>query len=169
MYKSVSAFVNGQLTVSMISGTLGALVVTILSLTVGIPISLAIPVGVILFVVGTIPMFGALIAGIISSLIIAFNIWYAGLIFLTYFLIYQQIENSVISPMIQAKNTQLSALVIFVAITVGLHVLGILGAFLSIPIAACLKILFDEDYLEKRRNKPENDEASMADLLKKIN
>ena len=169
MYKSVSAFVNGQLTVSMISGTLGALVVAILSLTVGVPINLAIPVGVILVLVGTIPMFGALIAGIISSLIIASNIWYAGLIFLTYFLIYQQIENSVISPMIQAKNNQLSALLIFVAITVGLHVLGILGAFLSIPIAACLKILFDEYYLEKRRNKPENDEASMADLLKKIN
>ncbi|MFZ2275718.1 MAG: AI-2E family transporter, partial [Candidatus Nanogingivalis sp.] len=86
-----------------------------------------------------------------------------------YFLIYQQIENNVISPMIQAKNNQLSALVIFVAITVGLHVLGILGAFLSIPIAACLKILFDEYYLEKRKSKSDNDETSMADLLKKIN
>ena len=71
--------------------------------------------------------------------------------------------------MIQAKNNQLSALVIFVAITVGLYVLGILGALLSIPLAACLKILFDEYYLEKRRNKPENDETSMMDLLKKIN
>ena len=169
MYKSISAFVNGQLTVSMISGTLASLMVVILNLTLGVPISLAIPIGVIMIIVGTIPMFGALIAGILSSLIIAFNIWYAGLIFLVYFLIYQQIENSVISPMIQAKNNQLSALVVFVAITVGLYVLGILGAFLSIPIAACLKILLDEYFLEKRKSKSDNDETSMADLLKKIN
>ncbi len=169
MYKSISAFVNGQLTVSMISGTLASLMVVILNLTLGVPISLAIPIGVIMIIVGTIPMFGALIAGILSSLIIAFNIWYAGLIFLVYFLIYQQIENSVISPMIQAKNNQLSALVVFVAITVGLYVLGILGAFLSIPIAACLKILLDEYFLEKRKvAKSEDSERKIEEIISKI-
>lgn len=168
MYRAVANYVNGQLTVCAISGLLGAGVVVILSFTTGVPLNLAIPVGVILFMIGMIPMFGASIAGVISALIIGFNAWYAGLIFIVYLVIYQQIENNLISPMIQAKGNQLSALIIIVAITIGIYAAGLLGAFLSIPVAACVKILFEEFYLVHHKKKPSENKETISKFLKSI-
>ncbi len=169
MYRAVANYINGQLTVCAISGTLAAITVAIIALITNTPVmNLAIPVGVILFIFGMIPMFGAALGGVLSAMILAFNIWYVGLIFAVYFLIYQQIENNVISPMIQARSNQLSALIIIVAITVGIYAAGLLGAFLSIPTAACLKILFEEFYLARRKKKPEEDKETIAKFLKSI-
>ena len=169
MYRAVANYINGQLTVCAISGTLAAITVAIIALITNAPVmNLAIPVGVILFIFGMIPMFGAALGGVLSAMILAFNIWYVGLIFAVYFLIYQQIENNVISPMIQARSNQLSALIIIVAITVGIYAAGLLGAFLSIPTAACLKILFEEFYLSRRKKKPEEDKETIAKFLKSI-
>ncbi len=153
MYKSVSAYVNGQLLIALVSGVGGAITVVILSLFFAeVPSNLAIPVGVILSIIGLVPMFGATIAGIIAALIIGFNVPFAGIVFGIYFIIYQQIENNIISPMIQAKTNQLSALLVVVAITIGIYAFGILGALISIPAAACAKILFEE-YISKSRPK----------------
>ena len=153
MYKSVSAYVNGQLLIALVSGVGGAITVVILSLFFAeVPSDLAIPVGVILSIIGLVPMFGATIAGIIAALIIGFNVPFAGIVFGIYFIIYQQIENNIISPMIQAKTNQLSALLVIVAITIGIYAFGILGALISIPAAACAKILFEE-YISKSRPK----------------
>ena len=153
MYKSVSAYVNGQLLIAFVSGVGGAITVVILSLFFAeVPSNLAIPVGVILSIIGLVPMFGATIAGIIAALIIGFNVPFAGIVFGIYFIIYQQIENNIISPMIQAKTNQLSALLVIVAITIGIYAFGILGALISIPAAACAKILFEE-YISKSRPK----------------
>ena len=153
MYESVSAYVNGQLLIALVSGVGGAITVVILSLFFAeVPSNLAIPVGVILSIIGLVPMFGATIAGIIAALIIGFNVPFAGIVFGIYFIIYQQIENNIISPMIQAKTNQLSALLVIVAITIGIYAFGILGALISIPAAACAKILFEE-YISKSRPK----------------
>ena len=169
MYKAVSAFVNGQLTVCGISGTCGALVVSILGLTLGVPTGLILPVGVILFLFGLIPMFGATIAGVLSAIIIGLNIPAAGIVFAIYFIIYQQIENNIISPMIQAKTNKLSALLVTVSITIGVYAFGLLGALISIPTAACIKILFEEFFLSgKKEEKPTDNSKSTVKLLKKI-
>ena len=169
MYRAVANYINGQLTVCAISGTLAAITVAIIALITNAPVmNLAIPVGVILFIFGMIPMFGAALGGVLSAMVLAFNIWYVGLIFAVYFLIYQQIENNVISPMIQARSNQLSALIIIVAITVGIYAAGLLGAFLSIPTAACLKILFEEFYLARRKKKPEEDKETITSFLESI-
>ena len=172
MYKSVSAYVNGQLLIALVSGVGGAITVVILSLFFAeVPSNLAIPVGVILSIIGLVPMFGATIAGIIAALIIGFNVPFAGIVFGIYFIIYQQIENNIISPMIQAKTNQLSALLVIVAITIGIYAFGILGALISIPAAACAKILFEE-YISKSRPKaqPKKDlkDNWIAKLIKNI-
>ena len=90
MYRAVANYINDQLTVCAISGTLAAITVAIIALVTNDPVmNLAIPMGVILFIFGMIPMFGAaLLGGVLSAMILAFNIWYVGLIFAVYFLIY---------------------------------------------------------------------------------
>ena len=141
MYGTVSGYVSSIVTICSISATCGSIATAILALIFWLPIALVQPIAVLLFILGMIPMVGATIAGLLSAVILGLNAPTAGLFFLIYFLIYQQVENNVISPMIQARNNQLSALIIFVALTIGVYAFGLLGALLAIPLAACIKIL----------------------------
>ena len=168
MYGTVSGYVSSIVTICSISATCGSIATAILALIFGFPISLIAPIAVLLFVFGMIPMVGTTIAGVLSALIIGLNLPTAGLIFLAYFLIYQQIENNVISPMVQARNNQLSALIIFIALTVGVYAFGLLGALLAIPLAACAKILVQEQLKSRKRRSREENSERLVELLKKI-
>ena len=168
MYGTVSGYVSSIVTICSISATCGSIATAILALIFGFPISRIAPIAVLLFVFGMIPMVGTTIAGMLSALIIGLNSPTAGLIFLAYFLIYQQIENNVISPMVQARNNQLSALIIFIALTVGVYAFGLLGALLAIPLAACAKILVQEQLKSRKRRSREENSERLVELLKKI-
>ena len=168
MYGTVSGYVSSIVTICSISATCGSIATAILALIFGFPISLIAPIAVLLFVFRMIPMVGTTIAGVLSALIIGLNLPTAGLIFLAYFLIYQQVENNVISPMVQARNNQLSALIIFIALTVGVYAFGLLGALLAIPLAACAKILVQEQLKSRKRRSREENSERLVELLKKI-
>ena len=168
MYGTVSGYVSSIVTICSISATCGSIATAILALIFGFPISLIAPIAVLLFIFGMIPMVGTTIAGMLSALIIGLNSPTAGLIFLAYFLIYQQVENNVISPMVQARNNQLSALIIFIALTVGVYAFGLLGALLAIPLAACAKILVQEQLKSRKRRSREENSERLVELLKKI-
>lgn len=168
MYGTVSGYVSSIVTICSISATCGSITTAILALIFDFPISLMAPITVLLFIFGMIPMVGTTIAGVLSALIIGLNSPTAGLIFLAYFLIYQQIENNVISPMVQARNNQLSALIIFIALTVGVYAFGLLGALLAIPLAACAKILVQEQLKSRKRRSREENSERLVELLKKI-
>ena len=168
MYGTVSGYVSSIVTICSISATCGSLATAILALIFGLPIALVPPIAVLLFIFGMIPMVGATIAGLLSAVILGLNAPTAGLFFLIYFLIYQQVENNVISPMIQARNNQLSALIIFVALTIGVYAFGLLGALLAIPLAACIKILVQEQLKSRKRRTREENSEKFVELLKKI-
>jgi predicted PurR-regulated permease PerM len=71
-----------------------------------------------------------------------------------YFVVYQQIENATIQPYIQSKGNELTPMLVFIAAILGVGFGGILGAFIAIPAAGCLKILAD-DYFETLSSDPE--------------
>ena len=168
MYGTVSGYVSSIVTICSISATCGSIATAILALFFGLPIALVPPIAVLLFIFGMIPMVGTTIAGLLSAVILGLNAPTAGLFFLIYFLIYQQVENNVISPMIQARNNQLSALIIFVALTIGVYAFGLLGALLAIPLAACIKIIVQEQLKSRRRRTREENSEKFVELLKKI-
>lgn len=168
MYGTVSGYVSSIVTICSISATCGSIATAILALFFGLPIALVPPIAVLLFIFGMIPMVGATIAGLLSAVILGLNAPTAGLFFLIYFLIYQQVENNVISPMIQARNNQLSALIIFMALTIGVYAFGLLGALLAIPLAACIKILVQEQLKSRKRRTREENSEKFVELLKKI-
>ena len=168
MYGTVSGYVSSIVTICSISATCGSIATAILALIFGLPIALVPPIAVLLFIFGMIPMVGATIAGLLSAVILGLNAPTAGLFFLIYFLIYQQVENNVISPMIQARNNQLSALIIFVALTIGVYAFGLLGALLAIPLEACIKNLVQEQLKSRKRRTREENSEKFVELLKKI-
>jgi len=144
MYNVVTGYVSGQLTVSGIDAILSGFVVFVLSLTFPVTVMAT-------FVLTLIPMFGATIAGALISLLLFFNNMTAGVIYAIYFVIYQQIENNFVSPSIQSKKVELSALTVLVAVTIGLYVGGLLGGLVAIPAAGVVKVLLD-NYLEQAKS-----------------
>ncbi len=166
MYKIVTGFVNGQLAVAGIGALSTLIVLLTLSAVTGLDASLAVPLSVVIFITGMIPMIGATIGAALVGLVLLLNQPTAALIFVIYFVIYQQVENNFISPTIQAKSVDLSALLILAAILIGLSLGGILGGIIAIPVAGCLRVLL-VDQLETARKKRIQSENPVKKLLKR--
>lgn len=166
MYKVVSSYVNGQILVALIAGSAASIVVFLLSLFFELPGNLAIPVAAIVFIGSLIPMFGATLAGILVTILLAFNDLSAAAVFLVYFLIYQQVENNLITTSIQSKTLDLSPLVVLVSVTIGTYAIGIAGGVISIPIAACLKVLIEDRLVEVKKQRKRSTKP-LAKLVKK--
>ena len=141
----ISHFVNGQLVIALIDGSLTAVAVLILSFIFPeIPIGLTLPLGLLSALMSLIPMFGAIMGGIISTSMIAFSNFGAAMIFVVYFIVYQQVESNIIAPLVQSKSSKLPALIVIASVTIGVFMFGLLGAIIAIPIAGCVKVLLEE-------------------------
>lgn len=167
----VSKYVSNALTVALINACCTASVTLILCLIFKLDPGLALPFGLITGVFSLIPMFGSFIGGCIVAILLAFNAWVAGLIFLVYTVVYLQIESNLISPKIQGKGLQLPALVVLASVTIGVYMFGIVGAIISIPIAGCIKVLLEEysktfeAFEEKKDEKPEDKKSDEKKLI----
>jgi len=162
----VSGYVTGQLTVSGLGALAAGTMVFVLSFFFNIPSNLAIPTAAITFVLSLIPMFGATIGGILIASLLAFNDVGAAIVYVVFFVVYQQIENNYISPTIQSRRLELSALAILASVTIGLYLFGIAGGVISIPIAGCVKVLI-QTYLERNRTTTDEAQHPVVKLVKK--
>ena len=109
---------------------------------------------VLIFVLDLIPLVGATLGAIIVAIITLFNDFpTATIIWIVWSIVYQQIENSVIQPRIQARAVSVHPFVVLTSVLFGSTLFGILGALLAIPIAAAIQIAVIEYNL--LRNPPE--------------
>src|SRR5581483_3316284 len=143
MYKAVKGFVNGQVMLAAIASLL--LLPGLLAFHVSYPIAL---LGVV-FICGLIPMVGHTIGAIIVTFIALFHSPISAVGILIYYILYQQIENYLIQPRLQANTTNLSPLAVFVSVVVGVSFGGLFGGLLAIPVAACLRVWL-VDYFQSR-------------------
>lgn len=158
MYRVVTSYVNGQVLVASIAAAAGlATLLVLVFLFPNIGMGVVIPLTGIIFITDLIPMVGATIGAVMVILALALSDLGAALAFTVYFIIYQQIENNFIQPLVQSRTVALSALSIFVAIIVGISLLGIIGGIIAIPVAGCLRV-FLIDYMEHRRSPKESTE-----------
>ncbi len=144
MYGVVRGFVNGQVILALLAAIL--ILPALLILHIGYPAALFF----IIFICGLIPMVGHTIGAIIVTIVALFHSTSAAIIILIYYILYQQIENYLIQPKIQANTTNLSPLLVFIALIIGLSFDGILGGLVAIPIAGCCKVLII-DFLQSRK------------------
>jgi predicted PurR-regulated permease PerM len=166
IYGVVNGYVTGQITVSAIGGILAGAAVFVLSLIFPqIPSGLAFPTAAITFTLSLIPMFGATIAGLLITVLLAFNSPVAAIIYIIYFFVYQQIENNFVAPQVQAKKIELSALAVLAAVTIGLYLFGLLGGIIAIPIAGSIRILLDE-YLKSRKDDDSDEDELEEETIK---
>jgi predicted PurR-regulated permease PerM len=143
MYHVIRGYVNGQVLLAAIASAL--IVPMLFILHISYPVALML----LIFVCGLIPMVGHTIGAIIVTGIAAFHSIPSAFIILAYYILYQQIENYVIQPHIQANTTNLSPLLVFTALVIGVSFGGLLGGLVAIPIMGCLRV-FVIDQLERR-------------------
>ncbi len=173
MYRVVTGFVGGQVTVAAIGGVVSFVGLLVMSFIpqLGIPANLALPLATLLFLSALIPMIGTTLGCVLVSLVLLLNSPLAALVFAIFFVTYQQIDNNFITPTIQARAIDLSVLMILVAILIGTSLFGLLGGLVAIPLAGCVRVLL-VDYLDyaakKRKQKTAHEKQHIEKLVKKL-
>lgn len=144
MYSVIKGYVNGQVVLASIAALL--LLPMLIILDVPYPAALV----VIVFIAGLIPLVGHTIGAIIVSLVALIESPWAALIVLGYYILYQQIENYIVQPRVQANTTNMSPLLVFGAVIIGVSFGGLLAGLVAIPVAGCVRILLI-DYLRAKK------------------
>lgn len=157
VYRTVGGYVNGNLLISLVAGMSTTLVLLVLR------VPFAVALGLLVALLDLIPLAGATAAAIIVCTVGFFDSTLAGLVLVAWFVIYQQVENHVLQPVIYGRALQLSPLVVLVAVLIGAAVAGILGALAAIPVAGTIQILI-LDVLAERRRMASTPSASSSDV-----
>jgi predicted PurR-regulated permease PerM len=136
IWVTVGSFIRQQAVVSLVDAVLiGAGL-----LIVGVP--LALPLAVLTFLGGFIPIIGAFVAGAVAVLVALVNNGFAaGITVLIIVVVVQQIEGNVLQPVLQSRGLGLHAAVVLLAITAGSTLYGIAGAFLAVPVTAAFAVV----------------------------
>ena len=148
--RTIGGYVSGNLFISVIAG----FSVTIVLLVVGVPFALAL--GLLVAILDLIPLAGATLGAIIVTLVALTHSLTAALIVLGFFIVYQQLENHLLQPIVYGRTVQLSPLAILVSVLVGAEVAGVIGALGAIPVAGTIQIVIS-DWLQHRRPPPPDD------------
>lgn len=130
-WDTLGGFIRTQSLVALID----AIIIGVALAILGVP--LAVPLAVVTFFGGYIPIIGAFISGALAVLVtLVTNGGTDALIALGVVVAVQQLEGNVLSPYLQGKNLNLHAAVVLLAVTAGGTMFGITGAFLAVPVAA---------------------------------
>ena len=136
---SISRWAIGVVVIAVIAGTTQGVTAWLLGS------SYAVALGVIAGLLDMIPNIGATIAGVILvPALLAEEGLTAAIIMLVVLLVYQQVENNILTPKIQGKAVSLSGFFIIVAVTLFGALLGVLGALTAVPLAATIQIFIQE-------------------------
>lgn len=136
IYRSVSGYVAGNLAISVIAGIVSYTTLALLGM------AFAAPLAVIVGVFDLLPLIGATIAAIIVGIVTLFyNFPTDTIIWAVVVIVYQQIENNVLSPIVYRRTVQVPGMLVLIAVLIGATLGGVIGALLAIPAAAAIQIV----------------------------
>jgi predicted PurR-regulated permease PerM len=142
---SISRWAIGVVVIAAIAGTVQGTTAWLLGS------SYALGLAVIAGLLDMIPNLGATLAGVILvPALLAEEGLTAAIIMGVVLLVYQQVENNILTPKIQGKAVNLSGFFIIVAVTLFGALLGVLGALTAVPLAATIQI-FTQELTKTRR------------------
>jgi predicted PurR-regulated permease PerM len=143
IYRTVGGYVFGNVLISVIAGGSAAIVLWVM----GVPLPAAL--GLLVGIFDLIPLAGATLALIIVGTVAFLHTIVAGVVVVAFFIVYQQVENHVLQPLIYGKTVKLSPLAVLIAVLIGAELAGIIGALAAIPVAGAIQIVL-RDLLRAR-------------------
>ena len=136
-WQTLGGFIRTQ---ALVSG-IDAVLIGIGLLVIGVP--LAVPLAVLTFFGGFIPIVGAIAAGAIAVLVALVSNGFTGALWVMLLIVVvQQVEGNLLSPILQSKSMNLHPAVVLLSVTLGAGLYGIAGAFLAVPVAAVGAVIF---------------------------
>ena len=150
--QAAAGYMLGNLATSMIAGAV--IFGTLRSMGVPYAGVLAIWVGIVDFL----PLVGGLLAGVPTVAVALLHSLPAGIVTLAVFLIYQQVENHILNPVVMSRTVRLNPLWVLLAILVGVELGaivgstfgGLVGALLAVPAASAIQVLARDLWAEHR-------------------
>jgi predicted PurR-regulated permease PerM len=136
--RAVSSSLIGNVAISVVAATVAGLSAWAFGLP--FPIVLAVITGFL----DLIPQVGATIAAVILVAVALTVSTPAAIAMAIIQLIYQQVENYIVYPIVYREAVELSAFTTIVAVLIASSLLGVVGAILAVPFAAVIKILLGE-------------------------
>src|SRR3954449_673817 len=146
---AVSSSLIGNVAISLVAATVAGVSAYIFGLP--FPIVLAVITGFL----DLIPQVGATVAAIILVAVGLTVSTPVALAMLVIQLIYQQVENYVVYPIVYRRAVELSGFTTIVAVLIAGSILGVVGAILAVPFAAVIKIVLREAGAPRRRRMTE--------------
>jgi predicted PurR-regulated permease PerM len=140
----VGGYIMGNLLISLIAGIAAFAAL----LVIRVPYAAALGFWVAL--TDLIPTVGAILGALAAVIVAAFAGVPQLVATIVYFIVYQQVENYVISPRVMRKAIEMSAAAVIVAVLIGGSLAGFVGALLALPAAAMIKIAVRQLYIEER-------------------
>jgi predicted PurR-regulated permease PerM len=139
IYRTIGGYVSGNLLISLIAG--GASTIALFA----VGSSYAVALGVVVAIFDLIPLAGATFAAIVACAVVFVEQgWVRGVIMIAFFIVYQQLENHFLQPIIYGRTVQLSPLAVLISVLVGAELAGVLGALAAIPIAGTIQAIARE-------------------------
>jgi len=136
---ALAGYVRGTAAIALIDAVgigLGLLIV-------GVP--LVLPLTLLVFLGGFVPVIGAFVSGLLATLVaLATGGLTSALIVLGIVVVVQQVESNVLQPVIMRRAVSLHPVVILSVLTAGAVIVGVLGAFLAVPLAATVAAIGNE-------------------------
>jgi predicted PurR-regulated permease PerM len=142
--KSVTGYISGNLLISVICGLLTYIVLKVMGVPFAGLISLFVAI------VDLIPLVGATLGAVVATIAGFIHSVPAGIVLIIFFVVYQQLENHLLQPVILSRTVKLNPLTVLVAILVFVELAGVLGALLAIPFAGILQVII-RDVWDHRR------------------
>ena len=133
--RAVTGYMAGNLLISLVAGTVTYVTLRI----VGVPFAnvLAVWVGF----ADLIPLVGATL-GAIPTIFVAFlHSTGAGVAVLIVYIVYQQVENHALQPVVMSRTVNLNPLLVLLSVLVGVELAGFVGALLAIPAAGVIQVV----------------------------
>lgn len=127
--QAISGYMVGNLLISLIAGA--TTFVCLLILGVPAPFVLAVWVAF----VDLIPLVGAILGAVVVVGAGFLHSTTAGVVTLVFFVLYQQLENSVIYPAVMARRVKVNPLVVLLSFLLGVTIFGWIGALLAVPVS----------------------------------
>jgi predicted PurR-regulated permease PerM len=154
----LGAYVRGQLLVMTIIGVGSAAGMIVLG------VDFAVPLGVLSFATAAIPLAGAFIAGgpiVLVALTVSPG---TALLMAIWLVVLQQLEGSLITPYIQGRAVNLSAIAVLLGVVAGTSLAGIVGGIIAIPLVAVADVVLRDVVIPLRRRAEARRHPGAAEL-----
>ena len=139
IFLRISSYISGTFVVALIAGVLSFIFLMIVGLS-----DYALALAVLVAILDIIPLIGATLAAIVVVIIGFTQSATIGIAALIFYAIYQQFENYVVQPRVFKKAVDVPGAIVVVAALIGGTLLGIVGALLSVPVAAVALLILRE-------------------------